>query len=103
VFVIGVDSDQSHLAPEAVLTSMLKRVDLGVYEAVRDLSQGKLEGGDVTLGLKEGGVTYAPVRVDFPGKAEALQKVEELRAKVVAGELQVPTHPSQLTAAPAKP
>ncbi|MFE8602559.1 BMP family ABC transporter substrate-binding protein [Archangium violaceum] len=103
VFVIGVDSDQSHLAPEAVLTSMLKRVDLGVYEAVRDLSQGKLEGGDVVLGLKEGGVTYAPVRVDFPGKTEALQKVEELRAKVVSGEIQVPTHPSQLTAAPAKP
>ncbi|HYO74561.1 MAG TPA: BMP family ABC transporter substrate-binding protein [Archangium sp.] len=103
VFVIGVDSDQSHLAPEAVLTSMLKRVDLGVYEAVRDLSQGKLEGGDVMLGLKEGGVTYAPVRVDFPGKAEALQKVEELRAKVVSGELQVPSHPSQLTAAPQKP
>ena len=102
VFVIGVDSDQSHLAPEAVLTSMLKRVDLGVYEAVRDLSQGKLEGGDVTLGLKEGGVTYAPVRVDFPGKAEALQKVEELRAKIVSGELQVPTHPSELSAAPAK-
>ena len=103
VFVIGVDSDQSHLAPEAVLTSMLKRVDLGVYEAVRDLAQGKLEGGDVMLGLKEGGVTYAPVRVDFPGKAEALQKVEELRTKIVAGELQVPTHPSQLPAAPAKP
>jgi basic membrane protein A len=102
VFVIGVDSDQSHLAPEAVLTSMLKRVDLGVYEAVRDLSQGKLEGGDVTLGLKEGGVTYAPVRVDFPGKAEALQKVEELRAKIVSGELQVPTNPSELSAAPAK-
>ena len=102
VFVIGVDSDQSHLAPEAVLTSMLKRVDLGVYDAVRDLSQGKLEGGDVSLGLKEGGVTYAPVRVDFPGKAEALQKVEELRAKIVSGELQVPTHPSELSAAPAK-
>ncbi|MFY0571491.1 BMP family lipoprotein [Archangium lansingense] len=103
VFVIGVDSDQSHLAPEAVLTSMLKRVDLGVYEAVRDLSQGKLEGGDVMLGLKEGGVTYAPVRVEFPGKAEALQKVEELRAKIVAGEIQVPTNPSQLSAVPAKP
>ncbi len=103
VYVIGVDSDQSHLAPEAMLTSMLKRVDLAVYEALRDLSQGKLQGGDVSLGLKEGGVSYAPVRVDFPGKAEALQKVEELRGKVVSGELQVPTHPSQLSAAPAKP
>jgi basic membrane protein A len=103
VFVIGVDSDQSHLAPDAVLTSMLKRVDLGVYEAVRDLAQGKLEGGEVTMGLKEGGVAYAPVLVDFPGKAEALQKVEELRAKVISGEIQVPADPSQLTAAPTKP
>jgi basic membrane protein A len=103
VYVIGVDSDQSHLAPEAVLTSMLKRVDLAVYEAVRDLSQGKLQGGDVVLGLKEGGVSYAPVRVEFPGKAEALQKVEELRGKIVAGELQVPTHPSQLTTTPTRP
>ncbi|PTL81274.1 BMP family protein [Vitiosangium sp. GDMCC 1.1324] len=103
VFVIGVDSDQSHLAPDAVLTSMLKRVDLGVYEAVRDLSQGKLQGGDVVLGLKEGGVTYAPVRVEFPGKAEALEKVEALRAKIVSGEIQVPTDPAQLTASPAKP
>lgn len=102
VYVIGVDSDQSHLAPEAVLTSMVKRVDLAVYEAVRDLADGKLEGGDVALGLKEGGVTYAPVRVDFPGKEEALKKVEELRAKIVSGQLEVPTNPSQL-AAPAKP
>ncbi|WNG20904.1 BMP family protein [Cystobacter fuscus] len=103
VFVIGVDSDQSPLAPEAVLTSMVKRVDLAVYEAVRDLRDGKLTGGDVVLGLKEGGVTYAPVRVEFPGREAALQKVEELRAKVVSGELQVPSHPSQLNAAPAKP
>ncbi|QRK09728.1 BMP family ABC transporter substrate-binding protein [Archangium violaceum] len=103
VFVIGVDSDQSHLAPEAVLTSMLKRVDLGVYEAVRDLAAGKLQGGDVVLGLKEGGVTYAPVRVEIPNKAELLEKVEELRAKVIAGEIQVPSDPAQLTAAPARP
>ncbi|MFY0581361.1 BMP family lipoprotein [Cystobacter fuscus] len=102
VFVIGVDSDQSPLAPEAVLTSMVKRVDLAVYEAVRDLRDGKLTGGDVVLGLKEGGITYAPVRVEFPGREAAVQKVEELRAKIVAGEIQVPSHPSQLTA-PATP
>ncbi len=101
VFVIGVDSDQSSLAPEAVLTSMVKRVDLAVYEAEKDLSQGKLQGGDVVLGLKEGGVTYAPVLVDFPNKAAALQKLEELRGRIVSGEIQVPTDPSQLKAAPA--
>ncbi|MBM7113441.1 BMP family lipoprotein [Archangium primigenium] len=96
VFVIGVDSDQAHLAPDAVLTSMVKRVDLAVYEAVRDLTQNKFQGGDVSLGLKEGGVTYAPVRVEFPNRAEALEKVEELRARIVSGELKVPAHPSEL-------
>jgi basic membrane protein A and related proteins len=101
VFVIGVDSDQSHLAPDAVLTSMIKRVDLAVYEAVRDLNQGKLQGGDVVLGLKEGGVTYSPVRVEFPKRAEALEKLEELRGRIVAGELKVPSNPSELSAAPA--
>jgi basic membrane protein A and related proteins len=102
VFAIGVDSDQSHVAPEAVLTSMVKRVDLAVYEAARDLTRGTLEGGDVVLGLAEGGVTYAPVRVDFPGKEEALRKVEALRARIALGELKVPAHPSELkTASPA--
>ena len=50
----------------------------------------------MSLGLKEGGVTYAPVRVEFPHRAEALEKVEELRARIVAGELKVPAHPSEL-------
>ncbi|HEY0883242.1 MAG TPA: BMP family ABC transporter substrate-binding protein, partial [Archangium sp.] len=41
VFAIGVDSDQSHLAPDAVLTSMVKRVDLAVWQATNDLKDGK--------------------------------------------------------------
>src|SRR5258708_33214062 len=36
LYAIGVDSDQWQLAPNAVLTSMIKRVDLVVYQAVRD-------------------------------------------------------------------
>jgi basic membrane protein A and related proteins len=102
VFVIGVDSDQSHLAPEAVLTSMVKRVDLAIYEASRDLAGGNFQVGDMALGLKEGGVGYAPVSVEFPGKEDALKKVEELRAKVIAGEIQVPTNPADV-GAKAKP
>lgn len=98
VWAIGVDSDQSHLAPDAVLTSMVKRVDLAVYDTVNALSQGKFEGGDSALGLKQQGVTYAEVRVDFPGKAEALQKVEALRKKIVDGEIKVPSNVNDLAA-----
>jgi basic membrane protein A len=96
VFAIGVDSDQFHLAPNAVLTSMLKRVDLAVYEAIRDSTSGAFQGGDRVMGLKESGVTYAEVRLEFPGKAEALQKVEALRHKVAAGEIKIPVNAAEL-------
>jgi basic membrane protein A len=103
VYVIGVDSDQYSLAPEAVLTSMIKHVDLAVYQAAADVAQGKFTAGDQTLGITEGGVGYAEVRVDFPGKAEALQKVEALRQRIVSGEIKVPASMDELAAFQAAP
>jgi basic membrane protein A len=103
VYVIGVDSDQSHVAPEVVLTSMLKHLDLAIYTATRDLAEGKFAAGDQTLGLKEGGVGYADVRVDFPGKAEAIQKVEALRQRINSGEIKVPSSKEELSAFKATP
>jgi basic membrane protein A and related proteins len=98
VWAIGVDSDQSHLAPGAVLTSMLKRVDLAVYEVVRELVEGRFKAGDSVWGLAEGGVTFAEVVVDFPGKAEALAQVEALRTRIVEGKLKVPATTAELSA-----
>lgn len=96
VYAIGVDSDQSHVAPDAILTSMMKHTDLAIYQATKDLVEGKFSAGEQVLGLKENGVGMAEVRVDFPGKAEALQKVETLRQRIVSGELQVPAVPADL-------
>lgn len=96
VYAIGVDSDQSHVAPDAVLTSMVKRVDLAVYEAARDLTAGKFGPGDVAWGLKEGGVTYAEVRIDFPEKAQVLQKIEDLRKQIIDGRIRVPATDAEL-------
>jgi basic membrane protein A len=96
VFAIGVDSDQSHLAPKAMLTSMVKRVDLVVWRAAKDLEAGAFTAGDVVLGLKDGAVGFAPVTVEFEGKAAALAQVEALRQKVVAGELRVPSNLAEL-------
>lgn len=98
VYVIGVDSDPSHLAPRAVLSAVVKRVDLVVYETIRDQVQGHFQGGNLSLGLKEGGITYAPVRLDTPNKEQALRTLEELKAKIISGAIQVPTHPDQLKA-----
>jgi len=53
-WVIGVDRDQSSLAPENTLSSMVKRVDNAVYYVAKDLKEGKFKGGEVTVyGLKE--------------------------------------------------
>lgn len=89
-WAIGVDSDQHHLAPDAVLTSMVKRVDLAVYEAARDVAAGRFTAGDTALGLAQKGVGLAEVRAEFPGKAEALAKVEALRQRIVSGGLTIP-------------
>jgi basic membrane protein A len=63
---------------------------------VKDQVQGRFQGGNLSLGLREGGITYAPVRLDFPGKDAALARLEELKAKIISGEIKVPTHPDQL-------
>lgn len=97
IFAIGCDSDQAHLAPEAVLTSMVKRVDLAVYQAASDLVAGRFTSGDQALGLKEAGVAYAEVRVDLPNKQELIAKIEALRQQVVEGKVQVPSSAAELT------
>ncbi|WP_339774172.1 BMP family ABC transporter substrate-binding protein [uncultured Thalassospira sp.] len=56
---IGVDSNQNALHPGSVLTSMLKRVDVAVYQAFDDAAKGKWHSGTSILGLKEGGVDWA--------------------------------------------
>jgi len=57
ILSIGVDSNQNHLFPGQVLTSMLKRVDNAVYEA---FTQGEnMETGNVTMNVANGGVDYA--------------------------------------------
>ena len=96
VWAIGVDSDQAHLAPEAMLTSMVKRVDLAVWETSRDLVEGTFSPVDRVMGLKEGGVGLAPVTLDFPQKAQALERVGALRAQLIAGQLKAPSNLAEL-------
>lgn len=56
---IGVDSNQNHLFPGKVLTSMIKRVDIAAYEAFKTAKDGTWKPGHQRLGLKEQGVGWA--------------------------------------------
>ena len=87
---IGVDSNQNYIHPGQVLTSMLKRVDNAVFDAMMDVKNDEWSTGVVVMGLAEDGVGYA---VDENNEAlitdEMKAAVEEARAKIIAGEISV--------------
>ncbi|MBC8065921.1 MAG: BMP family ABC transporter substrate-binding protein [Chlorobia bacterium] len=97
-FAIGVDSDQDEVEKGFVLTSMIKRVDEAVYQTVSDLSAGKFASGNKVYDLKAGGVGLSEMKFtkDKIGK-ETLDKVKEVSAKIIKGEIKVPTNPEELT------
>jgi basic membrane protein A len=91
-FAIGVDADQWSEAPGRVLTSMTKQVDVSVLETVRALVEGKWQGGVRVFGLRESGVDYVYDKNNRGLIPEAVRaRVEELRGKIIAGEIAVPS------------
>lgn len=100
MFFIGVDSNQNYLGdfdknPGTLnhgLTSMLKRVDNAVYALIKDVQDGKFKVGERRFGLKDGGIGYA---VDQYNRAlipaAQVVKVEAVKAKIIKGQIVVPT------------
>ncbi|MBT0571030.1 BMP family ABC transporter substrate-binding protein [Curvibacter sp. CHRR-16] len=82
---IGVDSNQNHLHPGTMLTSMLKRVDVAVYNVAK-----QVQPGVTVLGLKEGGVDYA---VDENNAklvtADMKKKLEAAKKDIISGKIKV--------------
>jgi basic membrane protein A len=93
-FAIGVDSDQSLSATEEqrpyILTSMLKRVDVAVYETIKSMVEGNFKGGYKVFGLAEDGVGYAENDYNKELIADIKPKLEEIKEKIVKGEIKVP-------------
>ena len=88
VYAIGVDSDQSSIAPKTVLTSAMKRVDNAVYDAVQELIDDKLEGGVQTFDLAAGGVDIAPSQ-DLISD-DVTKAVDEVKEKIISGDVVIP-------------
>lgn len=91
---IGVDSDQYQSAPadekEFILTSALKGVDTAVYNFIEQDAKGQFKPGSTRFSLKDNGVGYATSNPKIePYKA----KIEEFKAKIISGEITVPTTP----------
>lgn len=96
VYAIGVDSDQSSLAPETVLTSAMKRVDNAVFDVTKSIVEGKAEGGVLTYDLAKGGVDLSPsTSLIAP---EVLTKTDEVKKKIISGEVVVPSSKDEFEA-----
>ncbi|MBN1246505.1 MAG: BMP family ABC transporter substrate-binding protein [Anaerolineae bacterium] len=100
LYSIGVDSDQCYIQPGSVIASMMKRVDLAVFGAIKSLTEGTLEGGTQVFGLAEGGVGMChlydidtefqdngPADMAAQLEDEVIPAVEAAVEKIKAGEM----------------
>jgi basic membrane protein A len=93
---IGVDSDQYLTASpdeqEHILTSMLKRVDVAIYDTIEAASKGEFEPGSQIFGLAEEGVGYATSNPDLLTE-DIVAQLEEFKQQIIAGDITVPEEP----------
>ena len=94
IWAIGVDTDQSPLAPEYVVTSAMKRVDTAAQDISLAVLNGTFESGVHTYELANGGVDIAPTQ-DLLSE-EVIAAVEEAKAAIIAGEVTVPSTVEEL-------
>ncbi|MEE9708487.1 BMP family ABC transporter substrate-binding protein [Aeromonas veronii] len=97
-FAIGVDSNQNHLQPGTMLTSMVKSVGLAAYQTWDDAAKGEWKPGIKNLGLAEGGVDWA---LDKDNEKlitpEMKAKVDAIKAEIIAGKVKVHDYMSDNT------
>jgi basic membrane protein A len=87
---IGVDSNQDHIHPGTILTSMIKRVDLAVYETFKAARDGSWKPGVRSLGVAEGGVGYSIDQYNRSLISSDMEKrLQQARADIVAGKIKV--------------
>lgn len=94
VWGIGVDVDQYSLHPQHILTSAVKRVDTGVYLAIKGAQSGTgfKGGGNLVFNLKNNGVALGKINPNVP--ASFIKQVNKLRAQIIAGKIKPPSKPS---------
>jgi basic membrane protein A len=91
-YAIGVDADQYDEAPGRILTSMVKGVDVAVYESIKRVKERRFQGGVFQFGLAENGVGYvydAHNRALIPDSVRT--RIEQIRSDIIAGKIPVPS------------
>jgi basic membrane protein A len=87
---IGVDSNQNWVKPGFILTSMIKRVDVSVFNSVKDLVEGRFKGGIHEFGMDNDGIGYALDEYNrnlIP--QQVIDEVEHAKQDIIAGRIKV--------------
>jgi basic membrane protein A and related proteins len=89
---IGVDSDQYETAPESVrdviLTSMVKKVDVAVFDFIQSVVDGDVQSGETVYDLEVGGVDYSTSGGQVDDIADQL---DDFKEQIISGEITIPT------------
>ncbi|TXG01189.1 BMP family lipoprotein [Massilia arenae] len=87
---IGVDSNQNYLHPGTMLTSMIKRVDVAVYDSFMGVKNGTWKSGVHYKGLKEGGVDWVLDKDNRKVVTPEIEKrVNAVRTDIINGKIKV--------------
>lgn len=92
VFGIGVDSNQNWVKPGLILTSMLKRVDIAVFDVIQAEKEGRFEKGVKSFGLADKGIDYAVDEHNEKLVTPHREALEKVRADIIAGKIKVPDY-----------
>ena len=91
-YAIGVDADQYAEAPGRILTSMVKGIDVAVFDMISRVKQHTFKGGIYTFGLAENGVGYVydeNNRALIPDSVRT--RLELIKTDIIAGKIAVPS------------
>lgn len=93
IFAIGTDSNQNWIKPGKILTSMLKRVDVAVYDTIKSAKEGKFAAGVKRFNLKDAGIDYAMDEHNKDLVTEEMKaKVEQAKLDIISGKTVVPDY-----------
>ena len=89
-YVIGVDADQNSLAPNNVITSMQKKVDVAVYDTIKAVADGTFKPGLTVFGIENGGIGLAPFHgLDSAVPADVKAQVKSYEDKIKSGKIKI--------------
>ena len=93
IYAIGVDSNQNWIKPGVVLTSMLKRVDVAVYETIKQANEKTFKSGVVRFGLKDSGVDWALDKNNEKlWSKDEKTKLDDIKKKIIGKKISVPDY-----------